>query len=53
MALQILENKGNFYILGNISCENVFSMKQYIEAVFKKTKYVKDGVSRLDFLISP
>jgi|TARA_B110000977_G_scaffold70275_1_gene95405 ABC-type transporter Mla MlaB component len=47
MALQILENKGNFYILGNISCENVFSMKQYIEAVFKKTKYVTIDITQV------
>ena len=36
MALQILENNTEFYIHGNINCDNVISIKNYIEYLLEK-----------------
>ena len=47
MALQILENNGSFYILGNISFENVFSMEQHIESILEKRKYVTIDITQV------
>ena len=47
MALQILENKGNFYIQGKITCENVLAMKLHLEYVLTKRKYVTIDITNV------
>jgi anti-anti-sigma regulatory factor len=47
MALQILENKGSFSILGNITCENVFSVKHYIESILAKRKHITIDITQV------
>jgi ABC-type transporter Mla MlaB component len=47
MALQILENKGNFYIQGKITCDNVLAMKLHIEYVLEKRKYITIDITKV------
>ncbi len=47
MALQILENNGNFYIQGKITCDNVLAMKLHLEYVLEKRKYVTINISKV------
>ncbi|MBL4644117.1 MAG: anti-sigma factor antagonist [Flavobacteriaceae bacterium] len=45
MALQITEKKGNFYIQGEITCDNVQALKLHFEYVLRKRKYVTINIS--------
>ncbi len=45
MALQITEKKGNFYIQGKITCDNVQALKLHFEYVLRKRKYVTINIS--------
>ncbi len=45
MALQILENKGNFYIQGKITCDNVQALKLHFECILRNRKYVTVNIS--------
>jgi ABC-type transporter Mla MlaB component len=47
MALQILENKGKFYIQGKITSDNVFAMKLHIESILEKRKYVTIDITKV------
>ncbi len=45
MALQITEKKGNFYIQGKITCDNVQALKLHFEYILRKRKYVTINIS--------
>jgi len=47
MVLLILEKKGNFYIQGKITSDNVFAMKLHIEYILEKRKYVTIDITKL------
>ena len=47
MALQILENKGTFYIQGKITCANVQAMKLHVEYVLEKKKHVTIDITKV------
>ena len=47
MALQILENNREFYIYGNINCDNVISIKNHIEYLLEKRSYVTININKV------
>lgn len=47
MALQILENKGNFYIQGKITCDNVLAMKLHLEYLLDRRKEITIDISQV------
>ena len=47
MALQILENNGNFYIQGKITSDNVLAMKLHLEYVLEERKYVTIDITKV------
>jgi|TARA_B110000238_G_scaffold114540_1_gene124304 ABC-type transporter Mla MlaB component len=47
MALPILENNRAFYIYGNINCDNVISIKNYIEHLLEKRSHVTININKV------
>jgi ABC-type transporter Mla MlaB component len=47
MALPILENNREFYIHGNINCDNVISIKNHIEYLLEKRSHVTININKV------
>jgi len=47
MALQILENKKEFYIRGNINCNNINFIKNYIDYFLEKRSTVTININKV------
>jgi ABC-type transporter Mla MlaB component len=47
MALPILENNREFYIHGNINCDNVISIKNHIEYLLEITSHVTININKV------
>ena len=47
MALQILENNREFYIHGNINCDNVISIKNHIEYLLEIRSHVTININKV------